>query len=59
MTISLPACEPSRTAHKCAGVLVSASVRFKRLLDRRWLLPEVEEANKVGDAIKMVFLGKE
>lgn len=59
MTISLPACEPSRKAQKCAGALVSASVRFKRLLDRRWLLLEVEEANKVGDAIKMVFLGKE
>lgn len=59
MTISLHTCEPSRKAYKCASVLVSASVRFKRLLDRRGLLLEVEKANKVGDAIKMVFVRKE
>lgn len=40
-------------------MLVGVSVRFKRLLDHRWLLLEVEKANKVGDAIKMVFVRKE
>lgn len=46
-------------AGRHTSVLVGASVRFKRLLDCRWLLLEVEKANKVGDAIKMVFVRKE
>lgn len=59
MTISLHTRESSRKAYKSAGVLVGASVRFRKLLDCRWLLLEVEKANKVGDAIKMVFVRKE
>lgn len=41
---------------KHTSALVSVSVRFERLLDHRWFLLEVEKANKVGDAIKMVFV---